>query len=99
MHPDKQFDKNLELARQHLTSLFDEPPDRWPPDRIRVVYAPRDDPELAAANAEALAAQQAASTNDPEVPTFTMIGPDFRLHPANQRPDSGDQRREVKPPA
>jgi len=97
MHRDEQFDKNLELARQHLTSLLAEPEDRWPPDGSTIVYCPADDPDLAAANLKALAIRESSTSDAATPPPTVMIGPDFRRHPSNQAQVAGTD--EIKPPA
>ena len=59
----EQFVKNLDLARDHLLALLDQPPECWPPDGATVVHLPDDDPELAQANLEMIETMRA---RDPE---------------------------------
>jgi hypothetical protein len=99
MHSDEQFERNLELARQHLTSLLEEPVDRWPPDGSTIIYCPADDPELAAANLRALAVREAATPDAPAMPTSAMIGPDFRRHSLNRTTEAETGSDEMKSPA
>ncbi|MFN8637163.1 MAG: hypothetical protein U0893_25220 [Chloroflexota bacterium] len=98
MDRDEQFDKNLELARLHLTSLLAEPTDRWPPDGSTIIYCPADDPELATANLKALACNAITDSDAPPSPAV-MIGPDFRQHPSNRTPEAEAGPDEMKPPA
>ncbi len=54
----EQFDKNLDLARDQLLALLDEPPESWPPDGATIVHVPDDDPELARANLQMIEAMR-----------------------------------------
>lgn len=60
----EQFNKNLDLARDHLLALLDEPPECWPPDGATVVHVPDDDPELAQANLEMLDTMHARDSDE-----------------------------------
>lgn len=74
MNRDEQSDKNLDLAAALFVGLLDQPVERWPEPGALIVAMPANDPELSAANAEALAEMQDRHPEMVNVEQIDVIG-------------------------